>query len=118
VSAADDVLKTSKHHEAREVVALALYASFKQQADEGGIWPLMVGPAVGSDEFSGVALIDGEVDIDAAADAALAALAPIVAAEAVKAIRCAARKTGTPVIGVKRASDIATDIASRICGDR
>ena len=55
------------------------------------------------------------IDTAALADAALAALRPIIAAEAVKAIRCA-RKTGTPVIGVKRASDIATDIASRICG--
>lgn len=53
----------------RTRIAAAIYNELREQSDRDTAFPVMVGPAVGSPNFNGVALIDGEVDLDAAADA-------------------------------------------------
>ncbi|MBF4194568.1 hypothetical protein [Mycolicibacterium phlei] len=54
-------------------IAEAIYAELRRQF-EGGFDAPLVAPAVGAGQFDGTALIDGEVDLIAAAEAVVAAL--------------------------------------------
>src|SRR5512137_2216244 len=55
----------------RTRITAVIYNELREQSDRDTAFPVMVGPAVGSPNFNGVALIDGEVDLDAAADAVI-----------------------------------------------
>jgi hypothetical protein len=56
----------------RTRIAEAMYAALRDQFENGPAYPApMVTPAVGSDEFTGIALIDGEVSLTAVADAVI-----------------------------------------------
>lgn len=55
----------------RTRIAAVIYNELREQSERDTAFPVMVGPAVGSPNFNGVALIDGEVDLDAAADAVI-----------------------------------------------
>jgi hypothetical protein len=53
----------------REQIAKLIYAAMRAQAENGNAFDApMVTAAVGSNEFEGTALIDGEIDLTAAAD--------------------------------------------------
>lgn len=58
----------------RTRIAAAIYTELREQSDRDTAFPVMVGPAIGSPNFNGVAFIDGEVDLDAAGDAVIRAL--------------------------------------------
>jgi hypothetical protein len=101
VSAADDGLKTSKHH-AREVVARAIY-----DAQDEVTRKLLVRPDLpGASELEG----SGKPVCYHLADAILAALKPIIAAE-IRALADAGQLLLFPTMPPET-------IASRICGDQ
>lgn len=50
-------------------ITQAIYAELRRQADTGGYGGPSVNPAIGVDEFDGIAHIEGEVDLAATADA-------------------------------------------------
>jgi len=58
----------------RDRIAAAIYAELRRQFDGDSIDAPLVTPMIGMDEFSGVAFIDGEVNLIAAADAVIAEL--------------------------------------------
>ena len=57
-------------------ITAAIYEALRSQAESGNPFAPMVTPGVGADQFNGTALIDGEVDLTAVADAIIAKLSP------------------------------------------